>query len=1063
MTGTETGAIRTTTSGPDGSYALTNLPVGHYQLEVTKEGFSKYVQTGIELQVASNPTIDVALKVGSVSEQVQVEAAAAMVETQSTAVGQVIDSQRVVDLPLIGRQVTDLITLSGAAALGSDTNLNTSRNYSTPTISVAGGLASGTSYVLDGAMHNDPYNNLTLPLPFPDAMQEFKVETSALPAQYGMHSAAVVNAITKSGGNEFHGDAFEFVRNYIFNAQNYFTNAAPGTSKDSLKRNQFGGTFGGPIRKNKLFFFAAFQDTINRQNAVPNVAFEPTPAMLAGNFVPFESAACNGGVAKTLPAPFVNNQISPSLLSTPAVNIVNKLPVTNSQCGSITYGAPNNSNDRQAVGRVDYQLSDKQTLFARYLAEDYIAPVPYDLSGGNLLTTGAATGNSFGSNDLIESFTLGDTYLLGANMVNSLRATFNRTAIARLGASFFDASSVGVNIFSYLPQYMTVTAGPTGGGFVLGTGTSTPASYATTTLQLGDDFSVIHGSHQMAFGAELAHWASNTYANVFSQGNFTFNTLPNFMLGDVTTFVQSTPNELFDREWYFGLYAQDSWKIRPGLSLSYGLRWEPFFPQQYVFGVDHFDLNGFMNGIHSSVFSQAPPGLSYIGDQGFPSHAGMNKQLGDFAPRVGLVWDPKGDGRMSLRASFGEFYDIPDAQYNLNGVVAPPWGGKTTLQGVNFTNPYAGQANPFPLVLNANTPFTPNGSFVTFNYDTQPTQVQSWNFSLQKQLGSDWLLSASYLGSHTIHLPTNQELNPAIYIPGNCVAGQYGLTAAGPCSTTANTNQRRLLSVINPAEGKYFSYTERGDWGGTGSYNGMLLSVQKRLSRNFTFFGNYTWSHCISDPVNTLPNAGAGGVTFENPNDREFDRGDCNTSGTDHRQIFNLTGIAESPKFSDRWMRIFASDWRIAGILTALSGQALTVYTGVDAALNGVATTVQRPNLVLANPYGNGSITNWLNPAAFAEPANGTFGNLGAGSVVGPGAVTLNASLSRIFPIRERQRMEARVEASNLLNHFNPGNPNLAINTGTFGQITTTAAGTGTGFVAPGDPRVMQFVLKYIF
>src|ERR1700676_5454501 len=259
-TQTETGLVRTVTSGADGGYILTNLPVGPYQLEVSKDGFSKYVQSGIVLQVGSNPTADIALKIGAVTEQVQVEANAALVETRNAGVGSVIDNQRVLELPLNGRQATELVFLTGMATAVNGAGLNSGvRNFPTVDISVAGGLANGLTYRLDGATHNDPYNNLNLPFPFPDALQEFKVETSALPAQYGHHSSAAVNAVTKSGTNELHGDVFEFIRNGAVNARNSFA-----TTTDSLKRNQFGGTVGGPIVKNKLFFFAAEQTTLQR-------------------------------------------------------------------------------------------------------------------------------------------------------------------------------------------------------------------------------------------------------------------------------------------------------------------------------------------------------------------------------------------------------------------------------------------------------------------------------------------------------------------------------------------------------------------------------------------------------------------------------------------------------------------------------------------------------------------------------------------------------------------------------------------------------------------------------
>jgi hypothetical protein len=327
-----------------------SLPSGPYKLEVGKQGFSTTVQEGIVLQVNSNPKIDLPLNVGAVSDQVVVEAAASMVEAHTNSVGQVIDSRRVLELPLNGRNPTDLVFMVGAAAAAPVADLVSAKNYpGEQPISIAGGQATGATYTLDGGTHNDPFNNLALPLPFPDALQEFKVETSALPAQYGMHSAAAVNAVTKSGTNELHGTAFEFLRNYHFNARDFFA-----ATRDSLKRNQFGGVLGGPIKKNKLFFFGGFQYTTTRQNAVINPSFVPTQQMLNGDFTAIASPACNGGRQITLKAPFVNNQISPALFSTPALNITKQLPAATNACGVSTYGNVNDANDRQAAGKVDY-------------------------------------------------------------------------------------------------------------------------------------------------------------------------------------------------------------------------------------------------------------------------------------------------------------------------------------------------------------------------------------------------------------------------------------------------------------------------------------------------------------------------------------------------------------------------------------------------------------------------------------------------------------------------------------------------------------------------------------
>src|SRR5262245_11936794 len=449
-TQTETGSSRTTISNETGFYVLPNLAVGPYRLEISLQGFRTFVQTGVVLQVNSNPVIDAVLQVGQVSEQVEVQANAALVETRSSGVGQVIENQRILELPLNGRQVTDLITLSGAAV-----PVQTNSTRSMPGgqgIAVGGGMWTGVTYLLDGAMHNNPYDNFNLPLPFPDALQEFKVETSALTAQNGVHSGAAVNAVTKSGTNAFHGDGFWFVRNQVFNATNPFAlKRADGLRKqDGLKRNQFGGTIGGPIKQNKIIFFGGYQVTTIRQAPPDNLTFIPSAKMLTGDFRDFTAPACNGGRTVTLSAPFVNNQINPALFSKAAVNITNKLPKTDDPCGRVTFSSIDQINNHQAVGKVDYQRNANHSIFGRYIATTDTVPVPLALTG-NLLTA------IFGGRDnLAQTYTVGETRLINPNTVNSVRLAVNRTAIRRVGADYFNPPSVGVNVFSYLPNFMIV-------------------------------------------------------------------------------------------------------------------------------------------------------------------------------------------------------------------------------------------------------------------------------------------------------------------------------------------------------------------------------------------------------------------------------------------------------------------------------------------------------------------------------------------------------------------------------------------------------------------------------
>ena len=440
-TQTATGAVRTTMSAADGNYVLPNLPTGPYTIEVAKQGFTKYVQTGIELQVATSPTIDIALEVGAVTEQVQVEANATLVETQSTGIGQVMENQRILELPLNGRNAADLIQLTtGSVQMGVSSSRSFQGSSGGEAIAVAGGQPWSTTYLLDGTLHNNSFDNLNLPLPFPDALQEFKVETSSLTAQNGNHSGAAVNAVTRGGTNDFHGDLFEFFRNGDLNGKNVFA-----TTPDVLKRNQFGGVVGGPIKKDKLFFFGGYQGTRMRNSLPAAPAFVPTAQMLAGDFTTYASSLCQG-TNKTLKGPFSNN-IATQPLDGPAVAVSKLLPTPTNACGLVNYSVPTDQNEYQIVFRTDYQLSDKQMLFGRYLATSFNQAVPYSVVPTNLLVT--ATG---GRDNLGQSITLGDTYIVNSTQVNALRLAFNRTAIHRTNAPDFGPSNIGIqNVYGYQP------------------------------------------------------------------------------------------------------------------------------------------------------------------------------------------------------------------------------------------------------------------------------------------------------------------------------------------------------------------------------------------------------------------------------------------------------------------------------------------------------------------------------------------------------------------------------------------------------------------------------------
>ena len=1062
-TQTDTGAERTAVSGSDGNYVLSNLAIGPYRLEVSKSGFANYVQTGIVLQVATNPTIDVALGVSAVSQTVQVEANATQVETENTSLGTVIENKRIIDLPLNGRQATDLIQLTPAtipAGVNGTAGFPGGQN-----IAIAGGQLSGIGYFLDGTLYNNPFDATNLPFPFPDALEEFKVETSTLTAQNGLHSAAAINAVVKSGTNAFHGDAFEFLRNGDLNARNFFA-----AKRDTLKRNQFGGTVGGPIKKNKLFFFAGYQGTITRQDPTDQTTFVPTAQMLQGNFGPWETA-CNGN--KTLAAPYVNNVLPASLISPQALAIAKMLPAPNSSsdpCGKVTYGAVTQINQHQVLGRVDYQISQKQSLFGRYMATTYVQPPAFSLTENILASTQG------GLNDLAQSATIGHTYLITNNTVNAFRVAFNRVGVHRDNNDYFSGCDIGVNLYCYIPHQtvVNVTGGP-----AIGIATAISASFIPTTYTIADDVSWVHGAHQFAFGGTAFRYRSSSNANVYSAGSFGFTGaatgagLADFVAGQLDTFTQGVPNTLFVTKWYVGLYGQDTWKLSPHLTATMGLRWEPFLPQDVNNGAIYsFSLSRLEQGIKSTVFQQAPPGLLYAGDPGFPGKAGINNRYDQFAPRLGLAWDPQGNGKMSIRASFGMSYDFPNVMIYSTEATAPPFGDQITVNGPEpFATPYANQpgGNFFPVAFSANAPFTPGGTYVAVQPNMKATTVYSWNLAIQRQLTNTWFVSATYAGTETEHLWVSYQLNPAVIVP-NTAGTPLGTCPKGVttgCNSTTNTSQRRVISLLNPALGKYFGPVDQFDSSGTASYNALILLAHHTLAKNVSIDANYTWSHCIGDATQASTVGGAQAGLLE-PDNRHFDRGNCQTGtlggtfGLDRRQIVNLTVVAQSPTFSNRALRAAGTGWTLAGSWRASSGGFLTPTYSTDFQLSG--TGGQRPNQILADPLcPNPGPSCWINPKAFAQPAYGTLGDLGRSNVPGPAFWEIDMSLSRDFRLREHMSFQLRADAFNLTNSYRAGVPSGLLTFGGSGVTTTVNSAQFGQILTAADPRIMQVAAKFVF
>ncbi len=1076
-TQTDTGFKREAVSNETGSYALLNLPIGPYKLEASLAGFRTYVQTGIVLQVDSNPTIKVTLQLGELAETLTVTGQAPLVETRNTSVGQVITNQQVEALPLEGRNPTSLIVLSGAAV---DSGNPSSRSLtSSRSITIAGAQQWGVAYLLDGALHNNVYDGVNLPLPFPDALQEFKVETSSQNAQNGYKAGGTVGIATKAGTNQYHGDVFEFARNHRFNATSPFASTNPKTGSrfdDGLKRNQFGGVFGGPIAKDRIFFFGAFQGTRTTQTPADIITFIPTQAMLNGDFSQVASAACRAQGNLALPAAlgFVNNQISPSQFSPAAVRIAKLLPTTSDPCGRVTYQQTTKPVENQPIGRVDINLSQKHQVFARYMLSTTKWSPAFLNANGNVL---AAAGTGAGGRDNSQqSFVFGDTYVFSPNVVNSARVFVDRTRVIRTNADMFGPEDVGIKMYSYIPHYMNITVT---GAFSINTGTETYSYYLPHTWGAADDLTIVRGAHQYGLGATTSFSGWKAETNVRSMGPISFDGgvtglgMADFLLGRVFEYRQFVPIDADVTQLYVGTYAQDTWRVNSKMTLNYGMRWEPWFPQESQDKrVYNFDINRLKAGTRSTVYPQSYPGLYYPGDPGFPTKAGMKRQWGNVAPRVGVSWDPKGDGRESIRAGYGITSDFVTGQFLFDSRSAPPNGLEQRLVRPLLDDPWGsvGRTNPFPVDFN-HYPYdlALYSLYISIPPDLKTTRNHSWNVAYQRQLGNDTAFSATYIGSHMIHMWGAVDGNPGVAPNAPIASPTAACTVNVPGGGTqsfpncsAALDQRRELSLLNPTVGQYFGYLDYVSDAGWQNYNGLLLNAQRRAGHGIALSANYTYSTCTGlisqgdGPLNVATGYMIPISMINPPSDSEkqkvYDRekGYCTNW---RRHITNATATIETPNFKSAAVRALATGWRLSGVYRISSGAPLTVTTGVDRALSGIQTTTQRPDQILDNPYGDGTINNWLNAKAFAQPAVGTYGNSGRNAYFGPGRQTVDLSLVRQLSLSAQHKIEVRVEAFNAFNWFVKGNPVTNLSSSSFGRIQTLGS----------DPRVMQFALKYVF
>jgi Carboxypeptidase regulatory-like domain/TonB dependent receptor len=1071
LTQVETQTAHTTISDAQGHFAIPNLPPGAYVLDVKSPGFKEYRQTGIVLDVGKTISMNISMTVGAVSETIEVAANASMVETKDSGIAQVVDSAKVVDLPLNGRNLTQLLTLVGGGTTTPAGDLTGSKNIQgsngSGTFSVGGGQANGVNYLLDGGDNNDNFSNVNLPIPFPDAVQEFSVQTNALQAQFGLHPGGAVNVVTKSGTNAFHGDLFEFLRNYDLNARPKGLVLPSGSVsqpvRDSLKRNQFGGTAGGKIIRDRLFFFGGYQQTVQRSNPGLNTAHVPTALTSVGNFSVQDAATSAGGcqskaislVDPTTRVPFPNSTIPVSRFDPAAVKLLSKyIPVSTDPCGLVLYGQPSNNPDWQAIGRVDYVISDKHLFYGRYYVYDYTAQAFFN--GSNALTTGPNPGNR----DMTNSVTLGDTYTFNATSVNSVHATFNRRADNRGSApNLFGPQALGITNFSdnMSDTYMQISVS---NYFNVACGTCAPGYFNDNTYQVSDDFEKTAGKHQLGFGVDFRKLEFNSLNNQQSNGQWAFtgstttntgDSLGDLELGKLASLTDGNALSDYMRQKVFAAYAQDTYRLTRKLTITAGVRWEPYKPalDKQCRG-NQFSFSEFLAGYHSTQYPAAPAGLIFGHDSvNANGCAFANSYLADFSPRLGVVFDPTGSGKQTIRAAFALMHENLELFYPERWTTNPPYASSVAL-GTNagpFSNPWLGYVsptgvpgNPFP----GASIFPAQGTYVSIPPKVPVEYTLQWNLSYQRQIGKDWLATATYVGSRTNNIPGANDINMA---------------QPSPTATTSNENARRLTVLLNPTQGAYYSSIVQTDSGAFSSYQALLLKAEHRFAQRYTWLSNYTWSHCISTVDFGGELAGNG---YQNPNNRNAEKGDCNF---DRRHIFNTSLVAVSGGVGQGFLRGLTKDWQVAPIISLNTGQPFTVTDGTDVSLSGEGTGSDRPNVVAGVNSSPHTLVQWFDPAAFAGScalaqyakvpncqAVGTFGNAGRDILHNPGSIQFDLAISRSFRIKERFRTEVRGDFFNIMNHANWNGPSAAISSATFGEITSF-----------GGPRLIQLAMKVYF
>jgi hypothetical protein len=1064
VTQIETGYSRTASTDSQGNFVLVELPVGHYRVQADAKGFQRFVREGLILEVNQTALVAVHFTIGSGSTQVEVNADTLLIESTASSLGKTVDQRAIQDLPLNGRHFTQLGTLqpgvvpitAGLSQAGG--SLRDGQAYA-----VNGQRPESNNFLIDGA---DNFNNVDggfVMEPPVDAIAEFRILTHTANAEFGHSTGSTTNIVTRSGTNSFHGSLWEFLRNDAFDAKSFFAQ-----SVEPLKRNQYGGTFGGPLKRDKTFFFLYYEGLRERagetrQSAVPSLNerdgdFGELCTSSGGSFDSSGMCSNPGGQLYNVFAPSPQavpfNQvpfihpISQSLLAFyPLPNIANNTFVS----------TQNKSTDSDQFGiRLDHYLSSRDTLNFRYIFSQGNVIDPLSTSGANV------PGFPVGEEHRAQNFVATETHTFWPNLVALGRISFLRNRF------FFDEhinhtdpASLG---FQYAPTLEAALGPPfvqVAGFASIGDPITGPRQTWDSNLGLNGSLTWIRGRHELKFGGGYSHDRLNVLFGIATNGFFVFvpapftNSFANFLIGQPAFFLQGGGDPSRNlRGNAVNFYAQDTYKLSSRLTLNYGLRYEIPFP--YTEQKDRQNL--WVPGRQSVVFPTAPAGLLYPGDPGVPRGL-IQTDHKAIAPRVGIAWDPTGSGKWLISSAYGIFYD---PYYTGQGGPlqtpnsAPPYLQTTQRSFPDFADPYNG-VNPF------NGGFAQPMTLLTLDPNLHLPYAQDWNLNLQRSLGNNWLFEIGYIGTKGTKLPRFIEANPAVSIPSE--------------TTQDNADQRRLHSGCTIAQPSPCQYSSVGEIAGiaNSTYQALQTSLQRRFARQFSMLASYTFSNTLDD-VSSFNITGSASQSTAGENDlaqNPFDlAAEHGRSMFDARHRFVISYQWDLLFFSHSqgWQHALLGGWQLNGISTFQSGTPFTVYDSTGVSAQGGAPEISgfpsdRPNLIGDPTKGtcpNGAHTGtpncWYNPAAFQQldpnTQIGQFGNAGRNIVQGPGYQQWDLAALKNFRFTEAKTLQFRAEFFNIFNHANFGIPVNDLNTppDTTGSIQTSQPG-----------RLVQFALKFLF